>query len=303
MLATYISQTLNLLGNPSGNLYTNATIINYINTARNQIAAESQCVRYLATSAPTSYASFTANIAGGIVTSVTVVSGGSGYVASPTITVTSSSYSTAATFMAVVSGGTVTSVTVVSGGTGYTVAPTLAAVGGGNEAGMVTVQGQEVYPFSLITFANVAGYSQVLAVKGVSIIWGNLRYTVQRKSFSMYQAQIRTWSNSYQDIPAIGCQYGQGVSGSFYLYPVANTGYTMEWDCICLPIALVTDATVEVIPYPWTDAVPFFASYLALSGTNRLADADRMWREYDKFVKRARAFSQPMVTVSPYGRG
>jgi len=72
---------------------------------------------------------------------------------------------------------------------------------------------------------------------------------------------------------------------------------------VCLPITLVSDGTAEAIPYPWTDAVPYFAAYLALLSAQspaRTADADRMMQRYELFMGRARQFSNPDVLRTEY---
>jgi hypothetical protein len=53
----------------------------------------------------------------------------------------------------------------------------------------------------------------------------------------------------------------------------------------------VNDTTAEAIPYLWTDAVPYFAAYLALLSSQtgaRTADADKMMQRYTEFVERAK---------------
>lgn len=101
--------------------------------------------------------------------------------------------------------------------------------------------------------------------------------------------------------PVSWAQYGQGVTGSIYLSPTPSATITANLDCVCYPIPLVDDTTVEAIPYPWTDAVPFFAAYFALLSAQageRQDDADRMFARYQEFANRARRFSTPAVT--PY---
>jgi hypothetical protein len=102
-------------------------------------------------------------------------------------------------------------------------------------------------------------------------------------------------------------QFAQGTApgstgatggGSFYLSPPPDQVYTLYLDCVCYPIALASDSTVEAIPYLWTDAVPYYAAYLALlaSQTNaRMEDAERYFNMYSLFVERARKFSNPSV--------
>jgi hypothetical protein len=66
----------------------------------------------------------------GVVSSVTVTAGGTGYTSNPTVTLTGGGGS-GATATAVASGGAVISVSIVSGGTGYTSAPQVVFSGGG----------------------------------------------------------------------------------------------------------------------------------------------------------------------------
>ncbi len=74
-------------------------------------------------------ASCTANLTAGVVTTVSVGTGGSGYLSTPLVRF-SGGGGTGATATAAISGGAVTTVTVVSGGSGYTSAPTVSIRGG-----------------------------------------------------------------------------------------------------------------------------------------------------------------------------
>lgn len=166
-----------------------------------------------------------------------------------------------------------------------------------------TTIGQEIYLFSYATIPASSGYGSVIAIKGVSIIYGNFRYTLQKVSFSRYQATIRSYANSYLDVPKVCAQFGQGVSGSLYLYPPPADLYSMEWDCIMLPVNLATDSDIEIIPYPWTDSIQFYAAAKALEAARDFEAADRFERKFSAFMKKARADSQPAAVVNWYGRG
>ncbi len=118
--------------------------------------------------------------------------------------------------------------------------------------------------------------------------------------------------------PSEWSQYGQGSSGqgsitgigggtmssgSFYLDPPPDFIYTLNCDCVCYPQALAADTDVEAVPYIFTDAVPYFAAYLALLSSQtsaRQADAERMFGYYQTFVQRARHFSNPSVNRGMY---
>ena len=64
-----------------------------------------------------------ANVVGGVISTITVIYGGSGYTSTPTVTITGAG--TGATATAVVTDEIVTSINVTMGGTGYTTVPTV----------------------------------------------------------------------------------------------------------------------------------------------------------------------------------
>ena len=72
----------------------------------------------------------------------------------------------------------------------------------------------------------------------------------------------------------------------------------MDIDSICIPVDLVDDTTPDAIPYPWTDAVPYYAAYICYMNSSRAADAMRMFSEtqpfgqYQIFMRRARKMSE-----------
>jgi hypothetical protein len=104
-------------------------------------------------------------------------------------------------------------------------------------------------------------------------------------------------------VPTDWAQLGQGAAGTLYFSPVPNGSFSANLDVVGYPIALVDDSTVEAIPFPWTDCVPYFAAYLALMSaqTNaRIADAQRMLSLYNEFKERARRYVT--ATALPFQR-
>lgn len=113
--------------------------------------------------------------------------------------------------------------------------------------------------------------------------------------------------------PTVWSQFGQGAAaqvspnpvggGSLYISPLPDYTYTVPVDAVCYPIPLVDDTTPEAIPFLWTDAVPYFAAYLALMSaqTNaRMEQAKAMYGLYEEFVQRARRAATPMVLPGIY---
>lgn len=265
MLFTYMKQTQRLLDDPEQKVYVPNDIIYYVNQARRHVAELTQCVRVLT---PISNS----------ISSITTLTGGTGYT-SPTITISTpdSPGGTAtnpgglqATAVAVLTGTTITSITTTGNGSGYFQPQVIITDPHGTGATakpivsslMQVVANQEVYSFANAVL-NMTGVSSIIAVKSVSMIFNDLRYSLPVYSFSVYQAYIRKYPFQYYYIPTVGSQYGQGANGSFYLYPVASQAYQMEWDCYCLPSDLASDTDIDLIPLPWSDAVPFYAAFLA----------------------------------------
>ena len=72
-----------------------------------------------------------ASVTAGVITGIAVTAGGAGYTSAPTVTIASG---TGATATATVSGGTVTTIGVVAGGSGYNLPPAVTITGVGSEA-------------------------------------------------------------------------------------------------------------------------------------------------------------------------
>ena len=219
MLTQYQTQTQQLLQNPKAptSLYAPSDITGWINTARGQLAAESESIRFVATLPITSAA--------------------------------------------------------------------------------------QVYPFSSINLTGATGVQQVLNVRQIWVQAGTGLIWIGPRNFEWFSLYVLNNPNPSQARPTRWCQYGQGVNGTIYVNFVPDQNYTLNLDCVCLPIQLVDDSTVEAIPYPWTDAVPYYAAYLALLSSQtsaRQADAQRMFSMYEEFTQRARKFSTPSVLPTMY---
>lgn len=172
-----------------------------------------------------------------------------------------------------------------------------------------TVIGQREYLFSALNLgvAGTTGIAGAIHVRRVALgIADGQRWLTPRPWpwFDLYHMNNVVPQNG---VPTVWAQYRQGaatmsggsnVSGSFYVDPPPDAVYTLYCDCVCYPVTLVTDDTIEAIPYLWTDSVPFFASYYALLSSQTSArqdDAERMFAHYQTFVERARKASNPSV--------
>jgi hypothetical protein len=177
-----------------------------------------------------------------------------------------------------------------------------------------TVVGQRNYNFSAISTGNSAttGVAGVIHVRRINFGIASGQQWLTPRAWPWFEFYHLNDPVPPSGLPAVWSQYGQGsagtstgsgASGSFYIDPIPDDIYTLYCDCVCYPITLTDDNTVEALPYLWTDAVPFFAAYYALlsAQTNaRQADAERYYGHYQTFVQRARQAANPSVLRHQY---
>jgi hypothetical protein len=306
MLDEYLQQSQRLIRDQQERLINIEDLVHYCNRARREVAMRSQSIRVLS---PIS----------GSVASLNVANPGQNYTA-PVVVITPPDAPSGmlpnpggaqAFATATVSGGMITGVTLVDGGDGYfqplvnIVDPT--GVGADITAEvtpmMVTQGMQEVYPFTAVPLDQFPGVKEVFAAKSISFIYANYRYSVPVYPFSFYQAFVRIYPQQYLYVPTVAAQFGQGVNGSIYMYPIPSYVYQCEIDCFCLPYPLETDDDFEAIPMPWTECVPFYAAHLAFLELQNLNAAKFYLDLYDNLCHRYSSYSRPGRMTNPYGRG
>jgi hypothetical protein len=303
----YLKQTQRFLREQKQLFENPADLLSYINRARREVAARTQCIRRLTP------------ISGQVVSAV-VTNGGNGYT-NPVAVITPPDWASGtlpspngrqATAGVELNGGVITGVTINDGGDGY-FQPQITITDGPGIGAVVTAQvspintvnlGQEVYNFSDIYVGNWPGVDSVYAVKGVSIIYAQYRYSLPVYAFSVYQAMVRQYSSAtYQYVPSFASQYGQGAGGSFYFYPVPSQTYQAEYDCFCLPTDMTLDNSIpEPIPLPWTDAVPYMAAQLAYQEIQNFNAAKFYEQQFDKMTLGYSQHARVGRAVNPYGR-
>lgn len=304
-LFDYQKQTQKFLHDTRQELLNPRDLVGYINRARREVAERTQCVRRLT---PIS----------GAVTSAKVLTGGSGYTA-PVATISAPDFPSGspilpngaqATATASQSGGVLNAVNISYGGNGYFQPKvTISDPTGSGAVVSLTVAGvnklnpgQESYNFSDIDVSAMPGIGSVYAIKSISIIYANYRYSIPLYAFSVYQAKIRQFPFQYQFVPCMGTQFGQGDAGSFYLYPIASQTFQVEYDCFCEPQDLSDNQSVDVIPKPWDDVVPYFAAHLCYLELQNLNSARFYLDLFDNMTQRKSNYARIGRTVNQYGR-
>jgi hypothetical protein len=167
------------------------------------------------------------------------------------------------------------------------------------------------YNFSAINLgtASVTGINGAIHVRRISYSLPNGTAWVNPRSWEWFDYYHLTNPVTTLGAPSTWSQYGQGAAppssgpnfgGTFYIDPPPDQSYTLNVDCVCFPIILTTDSTVEALPYLWTDAVPFLAAYYALIQIQNYEHAAAMMAQYQEFMRRARQSANPSVLRPQY---
>lgn len=304
-LYEYLEQAERFIRDAQERLVNPLDLIEYVNRARREVAMRTQSIRLVP---PVS----------GQITSITINNPGQGYT-NPQVIITPPDAPSGAQphpgglqalATATLINGQIGGIALTQPGDGYFQPQVFIEdpTGTGTQATALTTpltstQGQqEIYPFSAVPLGSFPGVAEIFAVKSISFIYMNYRYSIPVFPFSVYQAYVRIYPQQYLYVPTAAAQFGQGVNGSLYMYPIPSTFYQMEWDCFCLPIDLEDETTVEAIPKPWTDAVPYFAAHLAFLELQNLNSAKFYLELYDNMVHRYSAYVRPGRAINPYGR-
>ena len=277
-LSDYITQLQFLLHDQTNADFSQAELINAINNAREVTALDFQCCRtgYLtppfgvANAGSYNPVSIVANqevypltgapgsVLNGQIVGASVTAGGTNYTAATTVTFPAApSGGTTALAVPVIAGGIITSINVTQWGTGYTpVIPlisgaalpaiTITDSGGGTGATARTVM-----------------FNNVFNVVSISNIWGNQRYMLRFRGFTLFQAYMRSQLSFYQR-PTIWTIHPS--NSTVIIQPPPDQPYQTEWDTLQTPIPLVnlTDFEVQILP-PFTDAVKYYAAHYCLN--------------------------------------
>jgi hypothetical protein len=175
--------------------------------------------------------------------------------------------------------------------------------------GTQTVANQEVYPFSdwnALVQEQMPGVQSILAVRSlaVAIGVGGWKPMWRRIVFTDFQARFRIYNGSFYGVisePGWYSQFGEGPYGKLYLAPIPSQAMPMDLDMSCIPAPLLTDKDPEPIPYPWTDAVSYWAAVLCLLQQQRSEDAKAMALLFNSDMPMCAAVVCPQMIQTAYG--
>ena len=164
------------------------------------------------------------------------------------------------------------------------------------EATLETVAQQQSYSFGAVTNLTT-GVQGILVARFVFIqtIPAFAGPPANPASYKRLEQRKWEWFATYrlaQSVttyaqPTMVTQLNPGFNGTLWFDPIPDNVYSLLIDAVGYPEALVDDTTPEALSGPWTEAVQYYAAYLALLNSQRSADAQGMWSRYEVFESRA----------------
>lgn len=154
--------------------------------------------------------------------------------------------------------------------------------------------GQEVYLFSALPNSG-----QVIDIWNITVIFGQTRYVMLRKSYTDINQSVRPYVN-YLAMPVAFANYGET---SWYMAPPPDQAYPTEVDCVMYGADLTSDGQAETIPLVFQECVKYYAAREAKQASQDWAEADRFEMMYRKSIINVRASRSLRSMPNPYQIG
>lgn len=185
--------------------------------------------------------------------------------------------------------------------------------------GTLTHRNQEVYPFSdwlPLIQEQVTGAQSILGCRSLAVAiggrWnhdgeitgGGWKPMWRRIAWTDFQARFRIYNRTFLGTisePGWYAQYGVGPVGKLYLAPIPSQQQPLEVDLTLIPAPLLTDNDPEPIPYPWTDAVSYWAAVLCLMQQQRAQDAQALSQMFNTDLPMCASVVCPQMIQTAYG--
>ena len=174
------------------------------------------------------------------------------------------------------------------------------------EGTIATVSSQRGYNFSGIssfTPGNASAVTGPLHVESLAVTVTGGKQKIWPRPYAYFENYYLSQPSPVNGTPLRWAQLYQGNQGTFVLDPPPDQIYTLTARMFMLPITLASDSDPEAIPYPWTDAIPYYAAYLALlsaQSPSRISDAQRYFNVYSEYVTRARQYANADIVRHQY---
>jgi hypothetical protein len=168
-----------------------------------------------------------------------------------------------------------------------------------------TISNEPQYQYTTVLNALMSqGYPTAAAVvwiQSIAVYWSaTLKVTLDYMEWTDLNAIFASFLN-FTFIPSVWADYA--IAQSFYVYPIPNSNYTLEIDCIYLPNVLVNTTDVDLLPASVADLqlVPYLAASIAKLHQNAYGESQWYARLYaQEFERRFSGYPSHRV-ASRYG--
>ena len=191
--------------------------------------------------------------------------------------------------------------------------------------GTITKPNQEIYPFEdwrALAQGIMPQAQSILACRSLTvgiggrwqqdpadndrwkIMGGSWKPMWRRLVWTDFQARFRIYGGTFYGVisePGWWTQYGEGPLGAVYLAPIPSQEMPMEVDLTLSPSPLLTDTDFEPIPYPWVDAVAYWAAVMCLMQQQRKEDATAMAQMFNTELPLCASVVCPQLIQNAYG--
>ena len=313
LLSDYITQLQFLLHDQSNADFSESELIAAINDAREAVALDFHCCRAVYLTPPNNVADpaiynpvsiiqnqevypltgAPGNGNAGMVVGANVTAAGANYSSQTTVTIGAPpTGGTTALASAVINNGAITQINVTTWGTGYVPAlpgsagvPAVTITDPGGGSGAV---------------ATAVMFNNVFNVLSISNIWGNQRYMLKFRGFTLFQAYMRS-QLFFTQRPIIWTIHEQ--AGYVLIQPPPDQAYQTEWDVLVTPLPLVNPGDTETqILSPWNKAVQYYAASYCLNKLQNFNQAQYYLQLYSARVPKILIGAGGVRIPNPYNR-
>lgn len=159
-------------------------------------------------------------------------------------------------------------------------------------ADLTLTANQQAYALSLAVYASLPdapqGIGPIVSVRSAALEIQDGYQNITVRSWERFNLFYVNRVARETGQPEIMAQQLLGAgSGTLWFYPIPDAAWVVRLFPVSLPIDLIDDATVEAIPQPWQDTIPYYAAYLAQLGANNKEAAQELWERYETYRDRA----------------
>jgi len=152
--------------------------------------------------------------------------------------------------------------------------------------------------------ATAVMFNNVFNVISISYIWGNQRYMLKFRGWTLFQAYMRSLL-TFTQRALIWSIHEQ--TGTVFIQPPPDQPYVSEWDVLALPLPLgqsvlgTAEPDTQIVP-PWSDAVQYYAAMLCLNKLQNFEQAEYYLRLYSARVPKIIIGAGGVRIPNPYHR-